>query len=65
MTELDLAVAEELSSAFEPCLKRLFVACLMILEIGAPGAATVNKRLYHGPLGLDGVVQVVGGPFMQ
>jgi hypothetical protein len=44
---------------------RLLVAYLMVLEIGAPGAGTVNKRLHDSPLGLDGVIQVVGGPFMQ
>jgi hypothetical protein len=37
----------------------------MILEVGVPGAGTLNERLHHGFLGLYGVVQVVRGPFMQ
>jgi hypothetical protein len=43
----------------------LFFANQMIAEEDLPGAAVYNKGLHHGLLGLDGVVQVVGGPFVE
>ncbi|HMD90058.1 MAG TPA: hypothetical protein VKF38_12930, partial [Anaerolineaceae bacterium] len=34
-------------------------------EVDLPGTAARDKRLHDGFLGLDGVVQIVGGPFIE
>jgi len=37
----------------------------VILKVMLPGTAALNERLHQGALGLHGVHQIVGGPFVE
>lgn len=44
---------------------RLRLSYAMFAEVHLPGAAGSDEGLHQGSLGLEGVVQVVGGPFVH